>query len=137
MAPKSRYAGCAAVLAILFASPAMAADRSFGVWRNPANSVHVRAEPCGQRLCGVVVWASDKAKADAKRGGTDQLVGAQLFREFALEAPGKWRGRVFVPDLGKTFSGTITVIDERTLQGKGCLLGRIVCKSQTWKRLSD
>lgn len=124
-------------LALFSAVPTMAADKSFGVWRNPSNSVHVRAEPCGERMCGVVVWANDKAKADAKRGGTAELVGADLFRDFVQEKPGIWRGKVFVPDIGKTFSGTVTVIDDHTLKGEGCLLGRIACKSQTWTRFSE
>lgn len=87
-------------------------------------------------MCGVVVWANEKATADAKRGGTDPLVGAELFRDFVMEKPGRWRGKVFVPDIGMTFSGTITVIDDRTLKGDGCLVGRIACKSQTWTRLT-
>lgn len=123
-------------LATLCAVPASAADKSFGIWKNPSGSVHVRAQPCGERMCGVVVWANEKATADAKRGGTDQLVGAELFRDFVLEKPGRWRGKVFVPDIGKTFSGTVTVIDDHTLKGEGCLLGRIACKSQTWTRLT-
>lgn len=120
----------------LLASPATAADKSFGTWKNPSGSVHVRAEPCGDRMCGVVVWANEKATADAKRGGTSPLVGTQLFRDFVLEKPGRWRGRVFVPDIAQTFSGTVTMIDDRTLKGEGCLLGRIGCKSQTWTRLT-
>lgn len=123
-------------LAALCAATASAADKSFGIWKNPSGSVHVQAQPCGERMCGVVVWANEKATADAKRGGTDQLVGAQLFRDFVLEKPGRWRGKVFVPDIGKTFSGTVTVIDDHTLKGEGCLLGRIACKSQTWTRLA-
>lgn len=123
--------------AMLCAASALAADKSFGIWKNPSGSVHVRAEPCGERMCGVVVWANDKARADARRGGTAQLIGSPLFRDFQLEKPGVWRGRVFVPDIGKTFSGTITVIDDRTLKGEGCLLGRVGCRSQTWTRLAD
>jgi uncharacterized protein (DUF2147 family) len=125
-------------LAMLSASPVTAApDSSFGTWRNPSDSVHVRAEPCGERMCGIVIWANDKAKADARRGGTNQLIGAELFRDFSLEKPGIWRGKVFVPDIGETFSGTITIVDDRTLKGEGCLLGRIACKSQVWIRLDD
>jgi len=123
-------------LMALCTAAASAADNSFGIWKNPSGSVHIRARPCGERMCGVVVWANEKATADAKRGGTDPLVGAELFRDFAMEKPGHWRGKVFVPDIGKTFSGTITVIDDHTLKGDGCLLGRIACKSQTWTRLT-
>jgi uncharacterized protein (DUF2147 family) len=41
-----------------------------GVWRNPRGSVHVDIGPCGTAICGVVVWANDKAKEDARRAGT-------------------------------------------------------------------
>lgn len=108
---------------------------SFGIWRNPGDSVHIRAERCGQAMCGTVVWASDKARADARRGGTDPLVGTQLFRDFRPEKPNVWRGRVFVPDIGKTFSGTVRLIDPDHLEGKGCLIGGIGCRSQVWTRL--
>ncbi|WP_062344277.1 DUF2147 domain-containing protein [Novosphingobium sp. CCH12-A3] len=114
-----------------------APDRSFGVWRNPQNSVHVRAEPCGDRMCAVVIWANDKAKADARKGGTDPLVGSRLFRDFKLEKPEIWRGKVFVPDIGQTFSGTVTVVDDNTIVGRGCLIGRIGCKSQQWTRIQQ
>lgn len=114
---------------------AQPAATSFGVWRNPQNSVHVRAQPCGKYLCGVVVWASDKAKADAARGGTEELEGLILFRDFTREKAGQWRGKVFVPDIGRTFSGTITQLDAARLEGKGCLAGRVMCKSQIWTRV--
>jgi len=128
-----------AALATLSAGSAMAAgkSRSFGLWSNPKGSVHVRATPCGKRMCGVVVWANDKAKADAARGGVPQLVGETLFRDFAREGPDRWRGKVFVPDIGKTFSGTITMLDEDRIEGKGCLIGGIGCKSQIWTRIAE
>lgn len=88
-------------------------------------------------MCGVVVWASEKAKADARKGGTDPLIGSRLFQDFVLEKPGVWRGKVFVPDIGKTFSGTISMIDDDTMLGRGCLVGRIGCRSQQWTRLKD
>ncbi|SNS57186.1 Uncharacterized conserved protein, DUF2147 family [Sphingomonas laterariae] len=110
-------------------------DRTEGLWRNPKNSVHVRSHRCGASMCGTVVWANDKAKADARRGGTEELVGLQLFKDFTQDEGGNWRGRVYVPDIDKTFSGTIEVIDVNTIKGSGCLIGKIGCKSQTWARI--
>ncbi|TZG28785.1 DUF2147 domain-containing protein [Sphingomonas montanisoli] len=126
-----------AAASLLVGGPAGAAapDGSFGTWRNPQNSVHVRAERCGKHMCGTVVWANDKAQADARRGGTGQLIGLRLFRDFSVDKKGEWRGKVHVPDIGKTFSGTISVVDDNTLVGTGCLIGRVGCKSQTWTRL--
>lgn len=128
----------AAFLAMLLLQPAVQAapeDQSFGIWSNPQGSVHIKAHPCGTSMCGTVVWANAKAQQDARKGGTASLIGAQLFRDFVHERDDVWRGKVFVPDIGKTFSGTVTVIDARTLKGSGCLLGGIVCKSQTWTRI--
>lgn len=123
----------------LFTSPAFpgetAAAPIASEWRNPSNSVHIRLDRCGGALCGVVTWASPKAIADAKRGGTDQLVGTRLFRNLEPAGTGVWKGKVFVPDIRKTFAGTIEFKDGDKMLGKGCVLFGIVCKSQTWSRV--
>ncbi|URW74604.1 DUF2147 domain-containing protein [Sphingomonas donggukensis] len=109
-----------------------------GVWRNASNSVHLRAAPCGRGrdagMCGTVIWASPKAKADvAARGRT--LVGAQLFRDFQPTGDGAWEGEVYVPDIDRSFSGTITLEGRNRLVGEGCLFGGFGCKQQVWTRV--
>lgn len=67
---------------MLAAGAAMAAPPAkFRTYRNPSNSVHIRPQPCGANICGVVVWANDKARADAAKGGTPKLIGLLLFRD--------------------------------------------------------
>jgi uncharacterized protein (DUF2147 family) len=106
----------------------------FGVWRNGKNSVHIAVRPCGEALCGKVVWANDKAKADA-RNSTDSLVGTELLKDFRRDAKGRWRGKVFVPDIGQTFHGTLSLIDPDRLKARGCLFAGIICKSKIWTRI--
>lgn len=129
-------ATCAAA-ALLLSSAVLAdppaADDS--VWRNPQDSVHVRVHSCGASRCGTVVWANDKAKADSARGGTPNLVGTELFRDFHEVSPKVWKGRVFVPDLNGVFSGTAAVKDANTIVARGCLTGNFGCKSQVWTRV--
>jgi uncharacterized protein (DUF2147 family) len=108
----------------------------FGIWRNPKNTVHIELRPCGENACGVVVWASPKALADAREAGTEDLVGLQLFREMTRDKNGTWRGKVFVPDLNMTVSGRAEPIDETHLRARGCLIAGMLCKSQIWVRLS-
>lgn len=91
--------------------------------------------PCGTTLCGTVIWASSKQQAKARKAGTEQLVGRQLFRELKQVQAGVWSGRVFVPQLGKTVSGTMTAVSPKAIVGRGCIAG-VVCKSQTWTRIS-
>jgi uncharacterized protein (DUF2147 family) len=127
-----------ALLAALTATPAVAAAPSpNGTWRNKSNSVHVRVAPCPRTkatLCGTVTWASAKAKADvAARGG--KLVGQQLFSGFRRSPDGAWRGQVLVPDLGRSFSGTLDLDGRDRLIGEGCLFGSIGCRQQVWTRI--
>jgi uncharacterized protein (DUF2147 family) len=138
MGPAIHTALLMAMLCLMPMRPISAAEadaQSFGIWTNPQRSVQVRAHPCGKAMCGTVIWANAKARSDASKGGTDKLIGAQLFNGFVRESDSVWRGKVFVPDLGKTFSGTITSLDASTLRADGCLLGRMLCKSQTWTRV--
>ena len=121
---------------LLFPSAARAQDLGqVGVFKNPQNSVHVRIHMCGKRRCGTVVWANAKAKADSARGGTKNLVGTELFREFREVRPRVWKGKVFVPDLNSVFTGTATIKDQNTIVARGCLIAGIGCKSQAWTRV--
>ena len=106
------------------------------VLRNPKNSVHIRVHQCGNTRCGTVVWANAKAKADSARGGTPNLVGTQIFREFREVSPKVWKGKVFVPDMNRVFTGTGTIKDQNTVVARGCLIGNMGCKSQVWTRVN-
>lgn len=132
----SRFVLLATLFGIAAApSPFRDGDESLGTWRNHSNSVHLRSYHCGDSMCGKVIWASEKAIADAARGGSPNLVGMDLFHDFKLGRDGKWHGKVFVPDINKTFSGTVVLLDPKTLKGTGCVLGGLICKSQTLTRI--
>ena len=127
----------AALIAVSFAGAAAAAATAQpgGVWRNPKNSVHIKVQPCGGNVCGTVVWANARAKEKARKAGTPNLVGRQLFQEFRPAGGGSWNGRVFVPDVGRSFSGSLKPAGPNNMVASGCLLGRFLCKSQTWTRI--
>lgn len=136
---KKSMRGLSAVCAMACAcAPAMASDgdAAIGVWRNRSNSVHIEAHHCGQSMCGKVVWANEKAIADAKRGGTNNLIGLDIFSGFRKDSKGVWHGKVFVPDMNRTFSGTMILVDRNTLKGTGCALGGVICKTQLLTRIS-
>jgi uncharacterized protein (DUF2147 family) len=107
----------------------------FGLWRNPKGSVHVEVKPCGDGACGYVVWASDKAKEKASKAGAPELIGLQLFRELTPDESGAWKGKVYVPDLNRTFTGRAKPLDDQTLKAQGCLVAGVLCKSQIWTRM--
>ena len=106
-----------------------------GRWRNPHGSVIVSLAPCGEALCGVVQWASDAAKADARRGGTEQLVGTEVLSQFTPKGPGRWRGRLFVPDLNKRPKAEMRLAGPDQLKVTVCGAAGLLCKSQIWQRV--
>jgi uncharacterized protein (DUF2147 family) len=130
----TKVAALSAALGCLF-SPSAALSQDVGVFKNPQDSVHVRIHTCGKSRCGTVVWANAKAKADSARGGTKNLVGTELFRNFREVSPTVWKGKVFVPDLNTVFSGSATIKDQNTIVARGCLIAGIACKSQAWTRV--
>ena len=96
-----RLLACAALTLAVTAGPARAGPDPepahgaawTGTWTNMNNTMHVRAGRCGDAMCGTVIWADDKSKADiASRGRT--LVGTQVFREFRQTGPNQWKGKV-------------------------------------------
>lgn len=107
-----------------------------GTWQNPSGSVRIRAARCGALVCGTIVFANDKAKADARRGGTDPLIGTQLFEEFTARGPNQWRGRVFVPDMNRRVTGTATLESVNKIRVEGCA-ARVICRDQVWTRVTS
>lgn len=120
---------------IAFAAMAVAADAPIaGKWTNPSGSVVVAIEPCGGAWCGTVARASDGAKADALRGGTAALVGTRLMTGFKPAGANKWRGRLFIPDINRRSHAELRIIGADQLKVIGCMVGRMICKSQMWTR---
>ncbi|MBL8587234.1 MAG: DUF2147 domain-containing protein [Methylobacteriaceae bacterium] len=117
---------CAAALA-LAAAPAAFAQDATGTWLRDTGASRVRIAPCGEALCGTLVWLKD-ADGPAK-------VGQRIFYDMKPSGAGAWAGKAFNPEDGKTYSGKMT-LSGSTLTTAGCALGGLVCRSVTWKRVN-
>lgn len=106
-----------------------------GDWRNTKNTIHMRVRPCGQAMCGTVTWAGDQQRADARKGSGKDLLGATLLRDLRQGDDGKWRGKVYVPDIDSNVSATIIQLNSYTIRISGCTLVGIICRTQHWHRL--
>lgn len=126
----------ATAFAVVASQPASAQGPGVeGVWSNPKGSVQVKTGTCGDKLCGVVVYASQKAQADAKKAGAQPLLGTTLLRDYRADGTARWSGQVFVPDRQASYYSTIQLVDAQTLKVSGCILGGLICKSQLWHRV--
>jgi uncharacterized protein (DUF2147 family) len=136
MALSARIAAAVFFIGAGAASAAAEPATIFGTWRNPKDSVHVDIRPCGPSACGYVIWATPKARDDARRGSGRELVGLQLLREFSLVG-NAWRGKVFVPDMNVTLGGAARPLDADHLEARGCVIGKVLCKAQVWSRVRN
>jgi len=122
-------------LAVLALIAAQAAPQTSieGQWRSPGGNSIIGIGPCGGNLCGTVVWASAKAKADARKA-TDQLVGTQLLTGLEQKGAG-WQGRIFIPDKNMRVTAKIQLVSANQIKVSGCAIGKSLCKSALWTRV--
>jgi uncharacterized protein (DUF2147 family) len=128
----------AALVLIACAVPVTASAQAAleGHWKNPKGSVVVRVASCGDAYCGVVVEASDKAKASARKGGTPRLIGTRILSGMKPTGNGIFRGQAFDPKRNIHAPATVRLLGPSTLVVKGCVLSGIICKEQRWTRVS-
>jgi uncharacterized protein (DUF2147 family) len=46
----------------------------------------------------------------------------------------KWRGQVYNAEDGGTYTGSFMLTGANSAELKGCVMGGIICKGQTWTR---
>ena len=117
------------------AAPSPSPTSIEGRWRSPGGNSIIEIAPCGSNECGTVVWASAKAKQDARKT-TDQLVGTALLTGLKQDAKGRWQGKLFVPDKNMRATAKIELVSSGQLKVSGCAAGKALCKSALWTRLN-
>jgi uncharacterized protein (DUF2147 family) len=134
-------AASALVLSLAIAGPAFAADIT-GRWRTPGNGGEVEVYACGAAICGRLISsahiARDPNALDARNENaalkTRKLKGLTFLTGFT-GGPTEWKGgKVYNPEDGKTYAGSITAVGADTLKLKGCVVAPL-CKTQTWTRI--
>ena len=122
-------------LLFLAAVPASAQASVEGRWTNPKRSVVIEVGRCGAAWCGTVVWATPKAKANARKGGTENLIGTRILSGARLVGPNVYKGRAFVPRRNIHSSATIRQTGPNAMVVEGCALAGLLCKEQRWTRI--
>jgi uncharacterized protein (DUF2147 family) len=122
-------------LLFLAAVPASAQASVEGRWTNPKRSVVIEVGRCGPAWCGTVVWATPKAKANARKGGTENLIGTRILSGARPVRPNVYKGRGFVPKRNIYAPATIRQTSPNTMVVEGCALAGLLCKEQRWTRI--
>jgi len=129
------------VIALLSPTLVHAASSADGFWRTADGDGLVEIRPCGAALCGYLV---DHGRLHANPNATDIMnvqpamrsrpMMEMLLLEGFAGGPDRWgAGKIYNPQNGKTYSGSLSLIDADQLKVVGCLI-RPLCGSQIWRR---
>jgi uncharacterized protein (DUF2147 family) len=124
----------AATTALLALTAAQSPPRApiEGHWKNPIGSAIIAIAPCGEVLCGKVVWASARGQREASTS-TSHVVGTVVLTGLKA-ADGRWAGTLFIPDDNVHVGARLQLLGGRQLKLTGCALAGLFCRSQIWTR---
>ncbi len=114
---------------------AQAADPS-GTWLTQSGDTRVRIARCGVAYCGTIVSSThktDENNPDPKLRNRS-IIGVQMISDIKPSGDG-YSGQLYNPQDGKTYVGKLKVTAPNTLLLSGCILGGLICKSQSWSRV--
>ncbi|HXW40092.1 MAG TPA: DUF2147 domain-containing protein [Xanthobacteraceae bacterium] len=126
-------------------APAQAAD-ALGNWFTSDGKGKVHIVNCGGAICGSLVWLQepndpdtgkpklDKHNTDASKQSRPLLGIPIVLNMKPSGTPDKWDGDVYNAEDGRTYSGSFALTGANTAELKGCVLGGLICKAQTWTR---
>lgn len=132
-----RFLACALTAAALLTSPVGAQSSAFeGHWANPKHSTIVKVSRCdGEYYCAVVLKASAKAQANARKGGTMHFIGTEILR-VRPSGDGVFKGTAFDPESNLHVSATVRVLGPGEMEIQGCALLGLICQAQRWTKVS-
>ena len=103
-----------------------------GYWKNPIGSAVIAVAPCGEALCGKVVWASARGQREVAQT-TSHVVGTTVLTDVRRKG-NAWTGKLFIPDDDVHVSAKLQLIDAAKLKLTGCAVAGLLCRSQIWTR---
>jgi uncharacterized protein (DUF2147 family) len=135
----------AALLVATCAVTAPAGSDPTGNWTTKGAQAQVRIAKCGDDICGTIVSLKDPIDPATGKPQTDSenedaakrnrpVIGLQVVIAMKPAGANKWSGQLYSPEEGKTVSGNLVLKDANTLSVEGCLLGGLLCRSETWTR---
>tara|TARA_B100000749_G_scaffold224413_1_gene179761 strand:+ start:60 stop:470 length:411 start_codon:yes stop_codon:yes gene_type:complete len=131
-----RVFGAALAAGLMTASVAAAASPD-GKWLTESGKTQVQIAPCGSNYCGTIVWqktpSNDVKNPDAAKRSRP-LVGTEMLSGLSADGDNAWKGKLYNFENGKTYTGKMELTDANTLKLSGCIMGGVICKSQTWRR---
>ena len=117
-----------------------------GLWYAEGGAAQVAIEPCGETLCGRVVWLRSPLDEDGcelrDRNNPEPglrnrpVVGLEVLRGLSPRSDGTWsNGRIYDPGSGNTYTCVARLESENRLRLRGYLGIPLIGRTTTWIRV--
>jgi uncharacterized protein (DUF2147 family) len=116
-----------------------------GTWWTADRKGKVKIVNCGGAICGTLSWLAEPNDPETNKPKTDKnnkdaskqsrpLIGTPIVLSMKPSGADKWDGQVYNAEDGNIYSGSFTMSGANTAQLKGCVMGGLICKGQSWTR---
>lgn len=130
------YAGCAG---------ATSEETIRGLWFTKGERARIEVTPCGERVCGHIVWLKQpngddgKPLVDSLNERDDErgrpILGLPVLVDLNAASDGSFVGEVYDPERGEYFDVTVRLNGSPdSLAVEGCGLGGLICETEVWRR---
>jgi len=134
----------AIALTLILIASSRAAD-PLGTWLTSDKKGKIRIVSCGAAICGNLVWLAEPLDPETHQSKVDKhnsnaslqsrpLLGIPIVLNMAPTGGDKWEGQVYNAEDGGTYTGSFAMTGANTAELKGCVMGGLICKGQTWTR---
>lgn len=110
-----------------------------GEWLVAKKIARIKIASCDDRLWGVVSWETqpgvDSKNPDSRLRDRPTL-GMPILLGMRQTSANKWEGQIYNSQDGRTYSASISMRDENTLQVQGCVLA-VLCGGENWTRVEE
>lgn len=127
------------------AASATTADDLIGLWYNDTGRGAVEIAPCGESLCGHIVWLKSNVSS---RGGplrdlnnpdpgrqNRKICGLQVIGGLSRQSDGSWdNGRIYDPRTGKEYDVTVSKMRNGKLAVTGYAGIKLLSRTIIWTR---
>jgi uncharacterized protein (DUF2147 family) len=135
---------------IFFNVTLLAQDQStkiVGIWEPSSGKARVKIDQIDDKFYGRIVWLrepnDESGNAKKDKNNPDEalrvkpLLGYRMLRDFTFVEKNTWdNGTIYDPESGSTYSCTITMTDDNTLEVRGYIGVSLFGRTDVWKRLT-
>ena len=138
--------GLISLLFTTFSFAQVESEAILGVWESGSGKARIKIDKAADKFNGRIVWLrepkDEAGNAKLDKNNPDEslrskpLLGYSMLKDFIFKGDKTWEeGTIYDPESGSTYSCTITLTDENTLDVRGFIGVSLFGRTDVWKRV--